>query len=90
MSKASNKGVTKYAGVYNDIAALLGDEAAETIYSAMAGQQITFPCKLYTKEYVIEETKNITDQAELKKIAIHYGYTERRLKQILKQAREEG
>ena len=88
MGKKKDEGVIKYAGVYNDIAALLGDSAAETIFNAMAGQQITFPRKLYTKEYVIEKTKNITDQNELKKIALRYGYTERRLKQILKQARE--
>ena len=81
--------VTKYAGVYNDLAEILGEDVIEKIYQHMAGQQITFPRRLYTPEYVISKTKNITSSVELKKIAIEYGYTERRLKQLLKQSKEE-
>ena len=54
----------------------------------MAGQQITFPKRLYTKEYVVQETKDITSSAELKKEALKYGYTERRLKQLIKEEGE--
>lgn len=77
--------VTKYAGVYNDLMELLGEEAVQIVFQNMAGQQITFPKRLYTKEYVVQETKCITDSAELKKEALKYGYTERRLKQLIKE-----
>lgn len=77
--------VTKYAGIYNDLAELLGEEAVQIVYRNMAGQQITFPKRLYTKEYVVQETKNITSSVELKKEALKYGYTERRLKQLIKE-----
>ncbi len=88
MTKKNGKKIQKYAGVYNDIAELLGEEAAEKVYENMSGQQVTFPRKLYSKEYVVEQSKDITDSAELKKIAIYFGYTERRLKQLLKQEKE--
>ena len=46
--------VVKYAGVYNDLKELLGEEAVEIVFKNMAGQQITFPKRLYTKEYVVQ------------------------------------
>ena len=85
----SKPAVQKYFGVYNDFSELLGEEAVEKIFQTMAGQQITLPKKLYTKDYVIEETKYITDRTELKRVALQYGYTERRLKQILKEGGKE-
>lgn len=85
MGKEKTKKIAKYAGVYNDLADLLGEEAVELIYKTMSGQQITLPRKLYTQDYVVQQTKHITDQKELKKVAVRYGYSERRLKQLLKQ-----
>ena len=38
--------VVKYAGVYNDLKELLGEEAVEIVFKNMAGQQITFPKRL--------------------------------------------
>ncbi len=77
--------VIKYAGIYNDLVELLGEEAVQIIYRNMAGQQITFPKRLYSKEYVVQETKSITDSADLRKKALEYGYTERRLRQLIKE-----
>lgn len=85
--KAEDK-VIKYAGIYNDLVELLGEEAVQIVFKNMAGQQITFPKRLYTKEYVVQETKDITSSAELKKEALKYGYTERRLKQLIKEEGE--
>lgn len=82
----------KYAGAYGDIARLLGEGAAEALHREMAGQQVTFPRRLYTREYVVSRTEGIADQRELKKAAVRYGYTERRLRQLLAEhkARETG
>ena len=84
-TKMSKSEIKKYAGIYDDLADLLGEEAVELIFKTMSGQQITLPRKLFTQEYVIQQTKGITDQKELKKVAVRYGYSERRLKQLLKQ-----
>ena len=85
--KAEDK-VIKYAGIYNDLVELLGEEAVQIVFKNMAGQQITFPKRLYTKEYVVQETKDITSSAELEKEALKYGYTQRRLKQLIKEEGE--
>lgn len=77
--------VKKYAGVYEDFAELFDESIVQSIFQNMSGQQVTFPKRLYTKEYVIEQTKEIKTSAELKKAASMYGYTERRLKQLLKE-----
>lgn len=77
--------VIKYAGIYNDLAELLGEDVVRIIYRNMAGQQITFPKRLYSKEYVVQETKGITDSTDLRKKALEYGYTERRLRQLIKE-----
>lgn len=81
-------GVDKYAGIYSDLAELLGEEAVDIIYRNMAGQQITFPKRLYSREYVVETTKDLKESSEIKSAAIKYGYTERRLKQLLKLEKE--
>lgn len=81
-------GTDKYAGVYSDLADILGEEAVMILYRNMAGQQITFPKRLYTREYVVEETKDLTDVKDLKNAAIKYGYTERRLKQLIKMEKD--
>lgn len=80
--------VEKYTGVYADLAEILGEEAVLVLFKNMAGQQVTFPKRLYNREYVVEETKNLTDSGDIKKAAIQYGYTERRLKQLLKFEKE--
>ena len=75
----------KYAGVYKDLVALVGHEAVLAIYENMKGQQVTFPNRLYSTEYIVELAKKAKDGDELKKIALKYDYTERRLRQRLKQ-----
>lgn len=82
----SEKKTVKYAGVYNDFMELLGEAAVELIHKNMCGQQVTFPKRLYTREYVVQEMKDVTNSEELKKMAIQYGYTERRLKQLIKES----
>jgi hypothetical protein len=74
----------KYSGVYHDLAVFLSDDIIELIYKNMAGQQVTFPKRLYTVDYVVAMTKDIKDMTELKRCALKYNYTERRLKQLLK------
>ena len=39
-------------GVYNDIANLLGIDAALELHTAFRGQQISFPVQLFTDEFI--------------------------------------
>lgn len=74
-------------GVYSEMAELIGLEAVTKIYIHFKGQQIAFPTRLYTKDYIVRQLNTGEDQP-MGKIATKYGYSERRLRQILKESRE--
>lgn len=71
-------------GIYKDIAEIIGIEKTILLHDNFQGQQISFPKKLYTKEYIIQQAKN-EDNENLKTMAFKYGYTERHLRRILKE-----
>lgn len=74
-----------FAGVYKDLAEIIGAENVKRLFLNMRGQQVTFPQKLYSKEYVIKRAKEVKEKTEMKKLAIEFGYTERRLQQLAKE-----
>lgn len=73
------------AGIYRELADVIGIEATILLHENFKGQQINLPIKLYTKEYVAKQVKIRNGQVNIKEIAREYGYTERRLRQILKE-----
>ncbi|MDO4330513.1 MAG: Mor transcription activator family protein [Lachnospiraceae bacterium] len=75
------------AGIYKDIAEVIGIEATTLLHNNFQGQQITLPKKLYTRDFIISQVKNNPGKENLRKIAQKYGYTERRLRQILKDSK---
>ena len=78
---------TGLMGVYAELAELIGIDSTVEIYEHFKGQQITFPIRLYTRDFVITKaTSNKT--IPIKRLASEYGYTERRLRQLLKETKE--
>lgn len=75
---------TDLVGIYKEIAELIGIEATVILHENFRGQQITLPKKLYTKDYILRQAEGAES---IKKIAIKYGYTERRLRQMLMENR---
>ncbi|MGF7145365.1 hypothetical protein HNQ56_003806 [Anaerotaenia torta] len=73
------------AGIYKDIAEIIGLEATLRLHKDFQGQQITLPKKLYTKSYILQQTLQNGKQMNIKAIAKKYGYTERRLRQMIKE-----
>lgn len=71
-------------GVYKDIAEVIGVEATIVLHNIFQGQQITLPKKLYTHEYILSQVKQV-GTANVKTTASRFGYTERRLRQIIKE-----
>ena len=57
---------------------------SESIKIIRKRQQITLPKKLFTKEYILRQ---VQDEENIKKAAVQYGYTERRLRQMLNENR---
>lgn len=84
MSDKQTITINSLNGIYKDIAEIIGIEKTTLLHDNFQGQQISFPKKLYTKEYIIQQVKN-EDNENLKTMAFKYGYTERHLRRILKE-----
>ncbi|WP_238904404.1 Mor transcription activator family protein [Clostridium sp. YIM B02506] len=71
-------------GIYRDICENLGEEVARGLHRFYKGQQITFPMRLYSQKYVIRYISNNYNGKNSKKLARDLGYTERWIKEIIK------
>ena len=78
-----NSNSERYSGVYKEMAELLGDAAAIKIWKRCSGLNITFPQKLYsreyTKQYIMENMEVLTPQEMAKNMSL----SERRVRQII-------
>lgn len=72
-------------GAYSELANLLGIEAVLKIHSAYRGQQITFPVQLFSKEFLKKQIVNEYNGYNIKQLATKYGYSEKWVRQILKE-----
>lgn len=77
--------VSDLIGIYGEIAELVSVESAIKIYEHFKGQQISFPMHLYTKEFIVSQCNNPNGKA-IRELAVEFGYSERRLRQILKES----
>jgi len=71
-------------GVYEEFARYLGIDAALKIYSEFKGQQINFPVRLFSQEYVISQIVELYDGTNINQLAKRFGYSERWVRQMLK------
>lgn len=69
------------AGDYACIAEIIGIENTILLHKHYRGQQITLPQRLYSVQYVVKEV----EPHSLSDLAKKYGYTERRLRQLIKE-----
>ncbi|MCR4673944.1 MAG: hypothetical protein K5675_02955 [Lachnospiraceae bacterium] len=79
----------RYAGIYKEIAEILGDVAVNKIWKHFSGMSVTFPQKLLSKEYTkefIEENWREMSAAEIARVV---GLSERRVRQIIKEIKED-
>lgn len=73
-----------FAGVYKEIAELFDVEIVEKIYENFRGQQIVFPQRLYSHEYIKKSvSKKYTDGESIRELAKKYGYSERWIRKLI-------
>lgn len=80
----------QYSEVYRGLAELIGDTAVRKIWKNYAGMTVTFPMQLYSRDYI---RRFIADNAGKKKpseIARIVGLSERRVRQILQELKNQG
>ena len=72
--------ISDLAGVYKELAEIIGVDVTIKLHKHYQGVQITFPKKLYSIEYVRKRLGN--PDADITKLSGELGYTTRRLRQI--------
>ena len=79
----------RYAGIYRELAELLGESAVNKIWKNFSGTNVAFPQRLFSKEYTREFIASHWDDMTAAEIARVVGLSERRVRQIAKEMREE-
>lgn len=74
-----------FKGIYKNIADLLGEEATIKLYKNYKGQQITFPMRLYSKEYVLKVIKDKYNGKNLNELSRELDYSERWMRKLINQ-----
>ena len=72
-----------FAGVYKDISLTLGTDTALEMHKLFKGQQIIFPKRLYSKEFVYEYVKENYNGNNIRELSQMLDYSDRRIRQIL-------
>lgn len=74
----------KLNGIYSELEELIGIDGVIKIYSSFRGQQVSFPMRFYSREYVIEEIKANYDGRNVKELAQRFGFSERWVREIIR------
>ena len=85
MSKRSEK----YRGIYKDMVEVLGHDITLKVYEQYRGQQVTFPMRMYSQEYVVEYLIKNYNGKNLKQMSRELGYTCNWLQKIINKLLEE-
>lgn len=78
-------GTEAYNEIYKEIAELIGKENTVKLYRLLKGQQISFPVRLYSKDYVKKRVICEYDGSNSKFLARRYGYSERWIRELIKE-----
>lgn len=77
--------VTEYNPIYNELKELIGEENMMKVYQNFRGMQISFPSKLYTKEFIVEQISIRYNGYNAKELAREFGYTVKYFNQLVKE-----
>lgn len=72
------------AGIYKEVAETVGVDNAYKIYNHFRGLQLMFPLKFYSKEYMAQQIHAEYNGKKCADLARKYGYSESRVRQILR------
>lgn len=82
----NQQGVTSedLAGVYKEIAEIVGLDNAYKIFRNFKGLQLMFPLKFYSSAYRAQQIIEEYDGNNIRNLAKKYEYSESRIRQILR------
>ena len=74
-----------FVPIYEEIAKTIGEEQTIKLYKNFRGQQITFPRRIYSIEYVSRSVRDNYDGSNVRELARKFDYSERRIREFIKQ-----
>ena len=74
---------SKYNQIYIELCDLIGEEHMSLVYESFRGMQVSFPSRLYIKEYIIQQIKERYDGQNGKELAREFGYTAKYFDQLI-------
>ena len=75
------------AGVYKEIADLIGVDKADKVFCTFKGQQLMFPLKFFSSEYKAHQIIEEYDGSNVRDLVRKFGYSESRIRQILRETK---
>lgn len=79
----------QYCEVYKELAEMVGDANVRRIWKRYSGLSVTFPQRLYSREYTRKFIADNRDSMKPKDIARAVGLSERRVRQVIHEIRSE-
>ena len=84
-----NSNPDRYSGIYREIAEILGDGATLKLWKRFSGLNVTFPQKLFSKEYTKAYIQENLDTMKPSDMAKKLGLSERRVRQLIAEIRND-
>lgn len=76
--------IPMYNGIYEDMVDYLGLDITVKIYERYKGQQVTFPVKLHSMDYIISQVSDKNSGKEIKDVARKYDYSEQWIRRMIR------
>ena len=75
--------VDNLAGIYKEIARTTNVNMAVEMYNLFRGQQIIFPQRLYSREFICTYVKENYNGHNIRELSQMFDYSDRRIRQII-------
>lgn len=76
--------IPMYNGIYEDMVDYLGLDITIKVFERYKGQQVTFPVKLHSMDYIISQVSDSSNGKEIKDIARKYDYSEQWIRRMIR------
>ncbi|MDU6483044.1 MAG: Mor transcription activator family protein [Paeniclostridium sordellii] len=77
-------GKSDFKGIYAEMAEILGEEIVKIIYKNYKGQQINFPMKLHSNEYVEKYIIENYSKKGIREMSRELGYSDKWIQRLIK------
>ena len=89
MSIGNNVKAEDLNGIYKEIADAFNVDTAIKFHIHFKGLQLTFPVRLISKSYVLQQLKDEFTGENLRALSLKYGYSERWLRTMISEKKKE-